>query len=71
MTETMPLGSRATGDAEDRRSQLHAAIEVCDPAPLLMSLVHVTGDTGLLDEFGPRLALSEPGSHYRTGTRPA
>ncbi|MGW0175036.1 flavin-containing monooxygenase [Rhodococcus sp. NPDC003322] len=69
MTDTMPVASRA--DTEEFESQLAAAIDVCDPAPLLMSLVHVTGDTGLLDEFGPRLTISEPGNHYRTGTRPA
>ncbi len=61
------VGSRV---ADDRESQLHAAIDICDPAPLLMSLVHVTGDTGLLDEFGSRLTIGEPGNHYRTGTRP-
>ncbi|WP_068165996.1 flavin-containing monooxygenase [Rhodococcus phenolicus] len=69
MTETMSVDSDA--GAESRDSSLAAAIDVCDPAPLLMSLVHVTGDLGLLDEFGARLTIGEPGNHYRTGTRPA
>ncbi len=69
MTETISLGSGAE-DVEDREGRLHAAIDVCDPAPLLMSLVHATGDTTLLDEFAPRLTIGEPGNHYRTGTRP-
>ncbi|MGW4125693.1 NAD(P)-binding protein [Nocardia sp. NPDC004711] len=50
---------------------MRQAIEECEAAPLLMSMVHVTGDVGLLDEFGPRLTIEEPGNHYRTGTRPA
>ena len=69
MTETISLGSGAE-DVEDREGRLHAAIDVCDPAPLLMSLIHATGDTTLLDEFAPRLTIGEPGNHYRTGTRP-
>ena len=64
MTETADL------TATDREAELYRAIEECEPAPLLMSLIHVTGDTGLLDEFGARLTLEEPGSHYRTGIRP-
>ncbi|MGO4426804.1 hypothetical protein AB4Z54_50915, partial [Streptomyces sp. MCAF7] len=38
------------------RESLAAAIDVAEPGALLMSLVHVTGDTGLVDEFGARLA---------------
>jgi len=38
------------------RERLAAAIEVAEPGALLMSLVHVTGDTGLVDEFGELLA---------------
>lgn len=65
MTETVDAGTPTVSEAE-----LHRAIAECEPAPLLMSLVHVTGDTGLLDEFGARLRIEEPGNHYRTGIRP-
>src|SRR5690606_11665152 len=65
MTDTAVAGVSAPPEAA-----LERAIAECHPAPLLMSLVHVTGDTGLLDEFGARLTLWEPGNHYRTGTRP-
>ena len=65
MTDTAVAGVSAPPEAA-----LERAIAECHPAPLLMSLVHVTGDTGLLDEFGARLTLEEPGNHYRTGTRP-
>ncbi|MET7769964.1 NAD(P)/FAD-dependent oxidoreductase [Nocardia sp. NPDC005366] len=58
------------GALPDRKAQLDNAIAVCDPAALLMSMVHVTGDTALLDEFGARLSIVEPGIHYRTGIRP-
>lgn len=70
MTETMPAETEQAEGA-DAQAQLHAAIDVCDPAPLLMSMIHATGDTSLLDEFGPRLTITEPGNHYRTGSRPA
>ncbi|MFV9432047.1 flavin-containing monooxygenase [Rhodococcus aetherivorans] len=66
MTETIS----ANADIGEREARLHAAIDVCDPAPLLMSMVHATGDVALLDEFAPRLTITEPGNHYRTGTRP-
>ncbi|WP_182349391.1 flavin-containing monooxygenase [Tomitella gaofuii] len=69
MTETMSVDADRV-DVSDEVARLHAAIDVCDPAPLLMSMVHATGDTSLLDEFGPRLTITEPGNHYRTGTRP-
>ncbi|WP_040790800.1 flavin-containing monooxygenase [Nocardia paucivorans] len=67
MTDIIDAGIDATVDPE---TLLHNAIAVADPAPLLMSLVHATGDTGLLEEFGARLTITEPGNHYRTGTRP-
>ncbi|MDX3452062.1 NAD(P)/FAD-dependent oxidoreductase [Streptomyces sp. ME02-8801-2C] len=38
------------------REALDAAIEVAEPGALLMSLVHLTGDTSLVDEFRKRLA---------------
>ncbi|MGW5222993.1 flavin-containing monooxygenase [Nocardia sp. NPDC004085] len=66
MTETIVAGVSAA----DREAALHQAIAECEAAPLLMSMVHVTGDLGLLDEFGARLSIEEPGNHYRTGTRP-
>ncbi|WP_280218215.1 flavin-containing monooxygenase [Nocardia neocaledoniensis] len=65
MTDTADALLATASDAA-----LHRAIAECEPAPLLMSLVHVTGDTGLLEEFGARLTIEEPGNHYRTGTRP-
>lgn len=55
------------GDDPDFAAQLRAAIDECDPAPLLMALVHVTGDAGLLDRFESRLTFTEPGNHYQTG----
>jgi cation diffusion facilitator CzcD-associated flavoprotein CzcO len=67
MTDTIDAGIDATTDPE---TLLHNAIAEADPAPLLMSMVHVTGDTGLLEEFGARLTIEEPGNHYRTGIRP-
>lgn len=51
-------------------ADLRDAIDHCDPAPLLMAMVHATGDLGLLDEVEPRLTFGEPGSHYRTGDAP-
>ncbi|WP_068165487.1 flavin-containing monooxygenase [Rhodococcus phenolicus] len=36
--------------------ELRAAIAVSDPGPLLMSMVHVTGDLSLIDEFEARVA---------------
>ncbi|MBF6148821.1 flavin-containing monooxygenase [Nocardia nova] len=73
MTETIVTGVPSSSDAtaaSDPEAALHRAIDECEVAPLLMSMVHVTGDVGLLDEFGPRLTIEEPGNHYRTGTRP-
>ncbi|ABH00083.1 probable monooxygenase (plasmid) [Rhodococcus jostii RHA1] len=67
MTETIAAGLAVPSD---RDAQLYNAIAESDPAPLLMALVHATGDTGLLDEFGARLTIEEPGNHYRTGIRP-
>ena len=68
MTETINADLSIGSDPE---SALHAAIEAAEPAPLLMSLVHVTGDIGLLDEFGSQLTIEEPGNHYKTGIAPA
>ncbi|MFD4407751.1 flavin-containing monooxygenase [Nocardia sp. NPDC058499] len=65
MTDTVDAGAPARPE-----TALHQAIAECEPAPLLMTLIHVTGDTGLLDEFGARLTIEEPGNHYRTGVRP-
>ncbi|MGW5381233.1 flavin-containing monooxygenase [Nocardia sp. NPDC003963] len=67
MTDTLDTGTHAAADPE---VLLRNAIAECDPAPLLMAMVHATGDTGLLEEFGARLTLEEPGNHYRTGIRP-
>ncbi|BAD58217.1 flavin-containing monooxygenase [Nocardia farcinica] len=65
MTDTVVADVSAVSEAA-----LHRAIAEGEPAALLMTLVHVTGDTGLLDEFGARLTIEEPGNHYRTGIRP-
>ncbi|MBD0022189.1 FAD-dependent oxidoreductase [Gordonia pseudamarae] len=65
MTDTI-----TTDVTSDEATRLRDAIETCDPAPLLMSLVHVTGDLGLLDEFGARLEITEPGNHYAKGITP-
>ncbi|MBF6353104.1 NAD(P)/FAD-dependent oxidoreductase [Nocardia higoensis] len=65
MTDTVVAGVSAASEAA-----LHQAIAECEPAPLLMSMVHVTGDPGLLDEFGADLTIEEPGNHYRTGVAP-
>lgn len=54
----------------DYAIRLRDAIDHCDPAPLLMSLVHVTGDSGLLDRFESRLTYPEPGNHYKSGVTP-
>lgn len=70
MTSTTPTRAAGGTDADDAAARLHEAIDGCDPAPLLMALVHATGDTGLLDEFEPRLTYGEPGSHYKTGDAP-
>ncbi|MFE8916362.1 flavin-containing monooxygenase [Streptomyces globisporus] len=40
-------------------AQLRAAIEVAEPGPLLMALVHATGDRALLTEFRERLAAAK------------
>ncbi len=63
MTEVVPAGIDA-GDGPIDPDALRAVLDECDPAPLLMSLVHLTGDTALLDEFGARLEFSRPGTHY-------
>lgn len=72
MTRTTSVDPAAINDAGsgDEATRLREAIDQCDPAPLLMALIHATGDTGLLDEFEPRLTYGEPGSHYRTGDAP-
>lgn len=64
MTETLPTKSTAA-----EREALRDAIAVCDPAPLLMSLIHLSGDESLLDEFGSRLQLSTPGTHYAAAAK--
>ncbi|ALU73539.1 monooxygenase (plasmid) [Rhodococcus erythropolis R138] len=70
MTETIAADVAENVPGGDREVELHAAIDSCDPAPLLMSLVHVTGDPSLLEEFRSRLTITEPGNHYKTGIKP-
>lgn len=65
-TSATPVGETAGDDT----ARLREAIDHCDAGPLLMALVHATGDTGLLDEFEPRLTIGEPGNHYKTGRTP-
>lgn len=62
--------TRDQGGTAADAARLHEAIDTCDPAPLLMSLVHVTGDSGLLDRFESRLDFPEPGNHYKSGIAP-
>lgn len=69
MTSTTPTRAAGETDADDV-ARLHEAIDTCDPAPLLMSLVHVTGDSGILDRFESRLDFPEPGNHYKSGIAP-
>ena len=70
MTETISAGIALDGIEPDGSridpDALRDVLAECDPAPLLMSLVHLTGDTSLLDEFGSRLEYSRPGTHYGT-----
>ncbi|MHC3001228.1 flavin-containing monooxygenase [Gordonia sp. GN26] len=65
-THSATTNAGAADSASVDEAALRAAIANCDPAPLLMSLIHVTGDLGLLEEFGPRLEISVPGTHYQT-----
>lgn len=71
MTDTITTdtdtGAGTADDLGDPQEQLREAVATADPAPLLMSLVHVTGDLSLLDEFGARLDITEPGNHYAKG----
>ncbi|MGV9709059.1 flavin-containing monooxygenase [Gordonia sp. NPDC003424] len=68
MTEIISAESRSDLTDVDE-THLRDAIAGCDPAPLLMALVHLTGDTGLLDEFGARLEISRPGTHYAAAAK--
>ncbi|MFI7524084.1 flavin-containing monooxygenase [Nocardia salmonicida] len=57
------------------RAALAEAIALVDPGPLLMSLVHMTGNATLLDEFGAALAaesarLAEAGQKPEPGVYP-
>ncbi|SFT00250.1 flavin-containing monooxygenase [Saccharopolyspora flava] len=74
MTTSVIPGDRSTRavnavhDADPER--LTAAIDAVSPGPLLMTLVHMTGDRSLLDEFASRLkkaraaeAASAPGEY--------
>ncbi|MEO9326732.1 flavin-containing monooxygenase [Gordonia aurantiaca] len=66
MTDTMTGGPGVSAGAGDvlTAEGLRQILAECDPAPLLMSLVHLTGDSTLLDEFADRLEYSRPGTHY-------
>ena len=77
MTATDFVDGTGTQLDGDDAAQLAAAIAVCNPAALLMSMVHVSGDLGLLDEFAAELesarqdlanAQNTTGVHYSSGS---
>ncbi|OLL18699.1 MULTISPECIES: flavin-containing monooxygenase [unclassified Rhodococcus (in: high G+C Gram-positive bacteria)] len=67
MTSTYTTGGAGSleGCAAD---DLAAAVAVSDPGALLMSMVHVTGDVTLVDEFEDRLARARAESGAASGT---
>lgn len=55
MTLTWTSGGSAGAQERVTEADLGAAIDVADPGALLMTIVHVTGDLSLLDEFEAKL----------------
>jgi 4-hydroxyacetophenone monooxygenase len=62
------------GAVSDDEDLLSAAIDECNPGALLLSMVHVTGDLGLVEEFEAMLATAkaeastESNTHYASST---
>lgn len=62
------IHSEASPTEEVTHEALMTAIDEADAAPLLMSMVHVTGDLSLLDEFEHKLARAQTQLGVGAGT---